>query len=652
MSDKICIFAGTTEGRRLAELLKNAAETTVCVATEYGEVMLDGIDGITVFSGRMDDGEMTAFFEEKRFDRIIDATHPYARTVTENIAAAAKAADIPLMRILREKDRPVEGAVYVSSVSEARDFLCGTEGNIFITTGSKELSSYIGLDMSRVWARVLPVASSLQACAEAGVLSPHVIAAQGPFPEEMNLAQLKMIEARYLVTKDSGKNGGFDEKIKAAKAAGATPVIVGRPPQTDGLSPDEAIRELQKSYRIGKREIFVIGIGPGGESVLTPEAKKALNECDAVFGASSVIAALGAGKPRVSEYLPKKVRAALEERPSVRRAAVVFRGDTGFFSGAANMIKEFDTETVRVIPGVSSLSAFAAKLGVSWDGAAWISLHGRDGNLISAVRRNKKLFVLTGGENTPASVCERLTEYGFGELTAVVGERLYYQDEKITKGAASLLCKNGYDPLSIVYIENPGAEETVPYGIGDGEFERGDTPMTKSEVRAVSMAKLSVGPDSVVWDVGAGTGSVSVECALAAYRGAVYAIEKEADAVGLVEKNKLKFKTDNLTVIHGAAPDVFSDLPAPTHAFIGGSGGKLRGILDALLEKNPFVRIVMNTVTLESQTEAFMCAKEYGFDIFEAAAVNISRSKKAGPYHMMSAQNPVTVFVMQKRKSE
>ena len=189
----------------LAGILHSADELTVCVTTEYGEVMLDRIDGITIHTGRMDADEMARFFSDSRFDRIIDATHPYAEAVTENIQSAAGSAGIPVMRILREADRHIGDAVYVQSVEAARDYLIETDGNILVTTGAKELSSYIGLDMSRVWARVLPLASSLEACQAAGIPTPHIIAAQGPFTDEINLAQLRMIGARYMVTKASGK---------------------------------------------------------------------------------------------------------------------------------------------------------------------------------------------------------------------------------------------------------------------------------------------------------------------------------------------------------------------------------------------------------------------------------------------------------------
>ena len=649
MSDKICIFAGTTEGRKLATLLKGAAEVTACVATEYGEILLDGIDGITVHSGRMDADEMADFFKKNRFDRIIDATHPYAQIATDNIAEAASEAGIPLMRILREKEGNIPGAVYVSSAVEAKEYLAGRDGNILITTGAKELSDFTGLDMSHVWVRVLPVASSLEACGKAGIPVAHIIAAQGPFTTDVNIAQLNMIDARYIITKASGKNGGFEEKIKAASECNVVPVIIGQPPQIEGFTLDQAIAELGKTYQVSQIEITLIGIGPGNTGMLTLEAQKAIEKCDAVIGAASVVEALNTRKPCFTEYTPSKVRQVLESHPSIRCAAVVFRGDTGFFSGAAEMIREFKDEYIKVIPGISSLSALSAKLGVSWDNAACISLHGRDGNFVGTVEKNRKVFLLTGGENTPSAVCRKLTEYGFGDLSCAVGERLSYPDEKITRGSAASLSDSGFDPLSVVLVENPNAISAVRSGIDDAEFIRGDVPMTKAEVRAISVAKLSLNTDSVMWDIGAGTGSVSVECALAAYNGKVFAIEKESDAIELIRQNKVKFRADNITVVSGCAPDALEELPVPTHAFIGGTGGNLRTILNVLLAKNPNVRIVMNTVTMESQAEAFSCAKEYGFGDFEAVSVNISRTRKAGSYNLMTAQNPVTVFVMQKR---
>ena len=647
MCEKICLFAGTTEGRQLARILHDAANLTVCVATEYGEILLDGIDGINVHTGRMDEAEMAQFFADNRFDRILDATHPYAQVVTANIHQAANLANIPVMRILRETEREFADAVYVPTVEAARDYLADKDGNIFLTTGSKELASYVGLDMSRVWARVLPTVSSLEACASAGIASAHIIAAQGPFSEEINTAQMKMIGAKYMVTKSSGRNGGFDEKIRAAKAVGAVSVIIGQPPQVEGFTLNETIVELEKTLHLSKPKVTVIGIGPGNGDMLTAEAKAVLAECDTVIGAKSVAESLHTAKPVFHEFLPQKVRAVLDGHPSIRHAAVVMRGDVGFYSGTKKLLDVLDGYDVTLLPGISSIPAFAAKIQTSWDDAVLISLHGRDTNLIHTVSVNRKVFALTGGENTVDAICRKLCEYGFTELPVTVGERLSYPDETITFGTAAELCERHFDSLAVMYIEHPDALCRHRHGIPDEEFIRGDVPMTKSEVRTISMAKLDLPTNAVVYDIGAGTGSVSIECAWAAYDGQIYAIEKEADAAELIRQNKVKFRTDNLHVIEGLAPDALAELPAPTHVFIGGSSGNLREILTVLLEKNPDVRFVLNAVTVETQTEAAECAKEFGFREYETVSVNISRSRKVGRYHMMTAQNPVSVITLQ-----
>ena len=647
MSERICLFAGTTEGRQLAELLHESSDLTVCVATEYGEILLDGIDGITVHTGRMNADEMVQFFADNRFDRILDATHPYAQIVTENIRQAAEQMQIPVMRILRETDCHIADAVYVPTVEAAKAFLSDKDGNIFLTTGAKELSAYIGLDMNRVWARVLPTVSSLESCQNAGIPSAHIIAAQGPFSEEINIAQMNMIGAKWMVTKASGKNGGFDEKIRAANAVGATAVIIGQPPQVEGHTLDEALLKLDKTLSFSKPKVTVIGIGPGNEACLTVEAKAALTDCDAVIGAKSVVESLHTEKPVYPEFLPEKVRAVLDSHPTIRHAAVVMRGDVGFYSGTKKLLAVLDGYEVTVIPGISSVVYFAAKLGTSWDDAALISLHGRDANLIHAVKNNRKIFALTGGENTVDVICKKLCEFGYGEISVTVGEKLSFSDEKNTHGIAADFAERAFDSLAVLYIENESAVRRHRHGIADEEFLRGDVPMTKSEVRTISMAKLDLPTDAIVYDIGAGTGSVSVECALAAYDGQVYAIEKEADAAELIRQNRIKFGCENLYVTCGIAPDALAELSAPTHAFIGGSSGNLREIIAVLLEKNPDVRIVINAVTVETQTEAAECAKFFGFTEYETVSVNIARSRKLGRYHMMTAQNPVSVITLQ-----
>ena len=190
------------------------------------------------------------------------------------------------------------------------------------------------------------------------------------------------------------------------------------------------------------------------------------------------------------------------------------------------------------------------------------------------------------------------------------------------------------------------------HGISDGEFLRGKAPMTKEEVRTVSLSKLRLSEDSVCYDVGAGTGSVSVEMALRAWMGQVYAIEKKEDALALLKENKKKFAVDNLVIIPGVAPEAMTELPAPTHAFIGGSSGNMQDIINLLLEKNPKVRIVINCITLETVTEAMNAIRDFGLEDVDIVQLAAARSKSIGRYHMMMGENPIYIISCSGRGEE
>ena len=196
-----------------------------------------------------------------------------------------------------------------------------------------------------------------------------------------------------------------------------------------------------------------------------------------------------------------------------------------------------------------------------------------------------------------------------------------------------------------MYLEN---EQAVPlpavHGIKDEAFIRDKVPMTKEEIRCVSLAKLGLEEDSVCYDVGAGTGSVSVEMALRCIHGTVFAIEKKPLAVSLLEENKKKFAVDNLKIIEGEAPEAMEALEMPTHAFIGGSSGNMKAILQMLLEKNPNIKIVINCIALETVAETMKALKELPFTDVEVVQMNVSRAKAVGPYHLMMGENPITIF--------
>lgn len=655
---KLCIFAGTTEGRELVELLADQpVEVTACVATEYGEALLESREGLTVSNKRLTEAEMEALFRREVFDLVVDATHPYAAAVTENIAAACQTAGVEYLRLLRGSDEAPEDAVCVPDIESAVAYLEKTQGNILLTTGSKELTKYTALSgfAQRVYARVLPMEASLLACREAGLTPDRIIAMQGPFSQEMNTALLRAVSARYMVTKDTGETGGFGKKAAAAKEAGAVLVVVGRPAQRAGLSFSGVTEELTRRFKLCFRpKVTLVGIGPGGPEGMTGEAWQAIYNADCLIGARRMLdAAQVRGQREREAVAPQDIVQCIRENRDCSRFAVVLSGDTGFFSGAKRLLPLLKDCDVEVLPGLSSLQVLCARLGTSYEDVVPVSLHGRERDIVPDVVQNRRVFVLVGGADGMANLCRTLTESGLGDVLVSVGERLGYPAEKVTTGPARELADRSFDTLSAALIENRDARPFVP-GLPDAWFQRGQgkdgaaVPMTKSEVRSCAMSKLALARDAVCWDVGAGTGSVSVEMALLAREGRVFAIEKNEGALALLEENRRKFHVSNLEIVPGTAPEVCRSLPAPTHVFLGGSSGKLRELIGLLLEKDPRVRIVASAVTLETVAELTEIGKEFSFQEFDAVCISAARSREAGPYHLMTAQNPVYLFTFQR----
>jgi len=647
---KICLFAGTTEGRELAFFLAGKCTLTVCVATEYGEILLDGLEGAATRTGRLTEAEMEALIENEKFDIVADATHPYAKEASANIRCAADVCGCEYLRISRALGGAVSGCIYVSSAVEAAAYLAGRSGNVFASTGMKELPAFASVSRERLFVRVLPSVSSIEACEKENIPPSHIIAAQGPFSVGTNLANFRWAKAEWLVTKQSGRAGGFDEKLAAARELGMRVVVIGAP-DDEGISYEEVVRIL--SERLGfpfERHVDIVGCGCGNPSLLTGEADAALRGAHVIIGAQRLIESLKArypGKRYVSEIAPEKIKAWIDMDAS-SRICVVMTGDIGFYSGAKKLSAMLSGYDVRLLPGIGSMVYFAARLGRAWEDWTPVSMHARACNIAARVRTSAKVFLLTGGRYTPSAICGTLCRCGMGEVSVTVGERLSYEDEKITVGTAASLRDTSFDSLSCMLVENEKPVTGIRTGFPDEAFLRGDVPMTKSEVRALILSKLALSRGSVVYDIGAGTGSVSVECALSAYDGTVYAVEKNPEAVALIRKNAEKFGTVNLIPVEGAAPDAMRELPMPTHVFIGGSSGNLREILTAVCDKNPAVRIVISAVTLETIGEASACLDAFGFSDYETVAVNVSRAKKLGGYRLMQAQNPVYLFTAEK----
>ena len=694
---EVLIFSGTSEGRKLAEqLLENQIAATVCVATDYGrEVMEQEIENplLEVQRGRLDLPQMEKLIGSKSWTAVVDATHPFAQQVTKNIAQACANQGCKLWRLLRQADEkmdsegggqlenqtgashmPEDKIIYVDSVEEAAVYLNQTLGNIFFTTGSKDLPKYLSVieDISRVYVRILPDAMQLEKCRSLGLMGKQIICMQGPFNEDLNIAMLRQIQASMLVTKETSNAGGLTEKLRAAVKTGAEALVIRRPCE-HGYSMEQILGKLGVK-RTTKRRVILAGMGMGSLSNMTREVYKACQNADLIIGAARMLETVKSmGKPAKILYRSEEIVEYVVSHPQYQEIVVLLSGDVGFYSGAKKLLqafseinekqeskeyrtslsdggrKAFPTYQLQLMCGVPSVVYFASRLGIPWEDMALLSLHGRQQNLIGTLQSCGSVFVLMEGAEGIRRLSRELLEYGFLEIEMNIGCQLSYPQEKILQGRPEQFLDYDDQGVAVVILRKQRASDpVVTHGIPDAEFVRGEVPMTKEEVRSVSLSKLALTKNAIVYDIGAGTGSIAIECAKQAVYGKVYAIERNSLALHLIEENKLKHQVWNLELIEGEAPQALKPLPAPTHVFIGGSGGKLQQIAELVWRKNPSVRIVLNVVSLETMREIMELMNGMVFSEQEMVQVSVAKAKILGQHHLMIGQNPVYVITLQK----
>lgn len=396
----------------------------------------------------------------------------------------------------------------------------------------------------------------------------------------------------------------------------------------------------ERSEDILEPRVIIAGVGMNCSDSMTIRAKNAAESADILIGAGRIL--------RGFEYLHKESFCsynACEIADHIcinpeKKIVALMSGDCGFFSGAKKLSEELDRRGVsyEIVPGIASPVYLCARLGIGWDRLRFVSMHGTEANIVREVCSNEYVFVLLGSEKDFSEVCRKLTEYGRGKVSVFLGENLGYPEEKITKGLAEEFSGVTTSKLCSMLIVNREYEKYLSSGIPDDEFIRGKAPMTKAEIRCSAVSKLNIGESDICWDIGSGTGSVSVEMALRCPGGKVYAVEKDREAAELSEKNFRKFGCDNVISVCGRAEDVMEKLPVPDCIFIGGSGGGLSEIVSATLDKNPSVRIVMTAVSLETLMES-ECLGER-----EITQISAARTVRAGRYNMLRGENPVFVI--------
>jgi precorrin-6Y C5,15-methyltransferase (decarboxylating) len=397
--------------------------------------------------------------------------------------------------------------------------------------------------------------------------------------------------------------------------------------------------------------ICIVGVGPGNPDYLTRAAREMVEGCRVLIGGVRNLALfpewsgqrieIGDNIEAICNYL--------EIHSPLERIGVLVSGDPGLFSMLQTIRARLPGCHVETVPGVSSLQYMAAKLNMPRHDWRIINLHGKnESQILAGLRRHPKVCVFTGGKYTPAVICQDLVRQGISEARVWVGENLSYPQERIVRGRVDEISKRNFDGLALMLIEMaevpPARWPFQTPGIPDELWIRGEVPMTKEEVRAVSLAKLRLMTGHTVYDIGAGTGSVAVECALRCREGTVFAVEKDIRACALISQNAIRFGSFNLQVVTGEAPDVLAGLPDPDRIFIGGSGGKLLPLLAHLVRRSRPARAVINAVTIETCHEALTGLAEYGFEQIEVVNLSVAQGKLTGGKHLMRALNPIYII--------
>lgn len=399
--------------------------------------------------------------------------------------------------------------------------------------------------------------------------------------------------------------------------------------------------------------VTLIGMGSGTPELLTAQGLAALQSADLIIGAKRLLEHLPTGctENRKALYKPENILSCLSEFPAAN-AVLLYSGDTGFYSGASKllpMLRAFGI-SARVLPGISSVQLLSAAIGRPWQDWKLVSAHGCacDPAAECLTAEGRPVFFLTGGTETPTTLCAKLADAGLGDAHGIIGENLGTPQEHLAFGTVQNLAANACAPLSVLLIEHTVPPARRAPGFPDDAFIRGEVPMTKQEVRAAALAKLAVRPTDTLWDVGAGTGSVSVELALAAPRGHVYAVECAPDACALIRQNREKFHAYNLSLIEGTAPQVLADLPAPDAVFIGGTKGSMAEVVDAALAKNPNARLCISAIALETLSAAIAALAAHG-QAAEVTQLAVSRTRPAGKLHLLMANNPIFLITGERK---
>jgi precorrin-6Y C5,15-methyltransferase (decarboxylating) len=410
---------------------------------------------------------------------------------------------------------------------------------------------------------------------------------------------------------------------------------------------------------MSKGKVHIIGVAPGGASSLLPQARRLVNQAEIVWGGKRLLAlfpSLTGERIAIKNNLAE-VTDLIKRNLGQKRMVVLASGDPNFYGIASYLTDKLGKDIVEIIPNVSAMQLAFARIKESWENAVFASVHSRPiADIVETVRLNDKVGIFTDDEHTPATIARVLLEHGVDGYRAYVCQNLGSKDEKVIETDLPGLCQTKSSPLNTLILlrERKPAGTLYPrwLGIPDEEFHQRrpkEGLITKQEVRAISLAKMHLTDESIFWDIGAGSGAVSIEASFLIRKGRIYAIEKNDADVAIIRKNLRKFRVPNVEVVQTFAPDGLGNLPDPTTVFIGGSGGRMEEILDFVSQRlKPGGRIVINIVALENLGAAVNTLKARGF-VTDVTLVNIARSTSVMELTRLEALNPVFVVAAGKK---
>ncbi|MCU0960582.1 MAG: precorrin-6y C5,15-methyltransferase (decarboxylating) subunit CbiE [Pirellulaceae bacterium] len=364
-------------------------------------------------------------------------------------------------------------------------------------------------------------------------------------------------------------------------------------------------------------KVHILGIGDDGLDGLTSAARGLLDAADVIVGSAHTLAAVGgsAGRRLVVDGDPEEVARVVAANAS-RRVVVLATGDPLFYGTARYLCERLGKDRFEVVPHVSSMQLAFARVKESWDEAYLTNLANQQlDRAMERIRTAERVGLFTTDEMTPGRVAQALLERGIDYFTGYVCENLGSPDERVTQGELGELAEHAFSPLNVmILVRKPHVPDRPRELAGRRLFGNPDELflqsrpkrglLTPAEVRSLALAELDLGPSSTVWDVGAGSGSVSIEAAQLAARGEVYAIEMDVEDYQLISANAERFSVRNLTPVLGRAPEAWRDLPDPDAVFIGGTGRQVRGMVEqAFARLRPGGRMVVSVVSVESVAE-------------------------------------------------